>query len=274
MDELRDVIGLGVAGNFTGHLEQAGEARDFSGLDLKDPNAPKGVFPFYVPGGGDHFLNTFPLDSSAIALPEGADLQLEPELSLLCELRYEGPRVVDVVPTAFAAYNDCSIRREGARKISEKKNWGANSKGVSATRIALDRFEPGCVLDDYRIACLLVRDGEVHPYGVDSPVSGYTYFYERLRTWLVDRLQHQRDEGPLEDLGQWLQRAGHPRRALLSVGATRYTDFGERSYLRVGDEAHVIVYDASRHTLDGLTAALPGEIAPAEGLSVLHQRVS
>ena len=49
--DLRQVIGLGVAGNFAGHLEQAGEADDFKDLVIKDADAPKGIFPFYVPGG-------------------------------------------------------------------------------------------------------------------------------------------------------------------------------------------------------------------------------
>jgi hypothetical protein len=274
VQHLEDVIGLGVAGNFTGHLEQAGEARDFTGLAPTPEGAPKGIFPFYVPGGGDHFLNRFPLSSTRIALPDdGASLQLEPELAMFAELVYDGDRVSAVRPHAFAAYNDCSIRRDGANKISAKKNWGTASKGVSEVRLPIDRFEPGGVLDHYRIACLLVRDGAVHDYGVDSPVPGYSYFYGQLLDWLVDRLNAQRDEGPLEDMPAWLARAGSPRQALISVGATRYTPFGEHNYLRAGDEAYVLVYDARAHSLDELRAQLPDAIESGEGLSVLHQRV-
>lgn len=40
------VIGLGVAGNFAGHLEQAGEARDFVAVAVKEAIAPKAIFPF------------------------------------------------------------------------------------------------------------------------------------------------------------------------------------------------------------------------------------
>ena len=39
----RSVIGLGVAGNFAGHLEQAGEARDFVAVKVKDAKAPKAL---------------------------------------------------------------------------------------------------------------------------------------------------------------------------------------------------------------------------------------
>ena len=64
----QQVIGLGVAGNFAGHLEQAGEARDFVAVKVKDAIAPKAIFPFYLPGVADHFLGTYPLshDTSAI----------------------------------------------------------------------------------------------------------------------------------------------------------------------------------------------------------------
>ena len=40
-----------------------------------------------------------------------------------------GEQVVAIHPRAFGAYNDCSIRRPNAKKISEKKNWGEESKG-------------------------------------------------------------------------------------------------------------------------------------------------
>ncbi len=36
-------IGLGVAGNFAGHLERAGEADDFKDLAITDARASKGV---------------------------------------------------------------------------------------------------------------------------------------------------------------------------------------------------------------------------------------
>ena len=45
----RHVIGFGVAGNFAGHLEQAGEANDFLTVEVKEAVQPKAIFPFYVP---------------------------------------------------------------------------------------------------------------------------------------------------------------------------------------------------------------------------------
>ena len=68
--ELRTWFGFGVAGNFAGHLEQAGEAADFVNVVSDDgtDSAPKGIFPWYAPG-YDGFLGEFPLSHDSILLP-------------------------------------------------------------------------------------------------------------------------------------------------------------------------------------------------------------
>ena len=48
------------------------------------------------------------------------------------------------------------------KKISQKKNWGAATKGTADTGIEIDRFAEGGVLDGYRLACFLLRDGVIH----------------------------------------------------------------------------------------------------------------
>jgi hypothetical protein len=273
---LEHFIGLGVAGNFTGHLEQAGEASDFVDVEVKDVAAPKGIFPFYAPGDGEHFLHQYPISSDTIR-STGAEenLQIEPEVALLCTLEYDGERVARVVPTHFAAHNDCSIRRPGAKKISEKKNWGACSKGTSSGMIEIDRFTPGGVLDHFRIASYLERDGELHPYGVDSAVASYSYFHQQLLDWLVDRMNEQEDAGPLESISGWLVSSGRPRDALISVGATRYTDYGEQTFLSDGDEAIVAVYDSRELDEDTLRRQLASKsVESSPHLSLLRQRVA
>ena len=40
-----EVATFGVAGNFTGHLEQANEASDFANVKTAETNAPKAIFP-------------------------------------------------------------------------------------------------------------------------------------------------------------------------------------------------------------------------------------
>ena len=41
---LEEMATFGVAGNFTGHLEQAGEAKDFTNIKTKEENAPKAIY--------------------------------------------------------------------------------------------------------------------------------------------------------------------------------------------------------------------------------------
>ena len=140
MAKYKNFIGLGIAGNFALHLDQAGEANDFKDVITKDEAAPKGMFPFYLPKQRDpqnkaqlrakDILSTYPLESEYIRLPKGdLNVQAEPEVALVCDLEYSAGKLSKITPRYFGAYNDCSIRVEGAKKISDKKNWGHESKG-------------------------------------------------------------------------------------------------------------------------------------------------
>jgi hypothetical protein len=263
--DLTSVLGFGVAGNFAGHLEQAGEAADFKSIRTAEVTAPKAVFPFYLPGMNDSFLSVYPLSSDTICFPEGADnLQIEPEVGVIFNINYAGDRVLSLSAECFGAYNDCSIRRPGARKISEKKNWGACSKGFSSVTVPIDRFSAGGVLDSYRIASFLIRDGQCHPYGVDSAVVDYSYMYEKLTGWIVDKMNNQKDEGPVEDINSYIIRLGRPARCLISIGATRYTEFGSTNYLKKGDLSVVAVYSTADYSpekiVDLVSARKFGEI--------------
>jgi hypothetical protein len=275
---LRSWFGIGVAGNFAGHLEQAGEAGDFVGVDAA-ADAPKGLFPFYAPG-HDSFLARFPLSHDTIATPAGAagpKLQTEPEVGLACSVRYAADgTVAALVPFAFGACNDCSIRAPAA-KISQKKNWGEHSTGVAPRFVALGDARLEQATAGYRLACFLRRDGVLHAYGVDSPLAGYSYYGERLLDWIVERLNGQQggDGTPLEPVGRYLEDCGRPTEALVAIGATRYTPFGESTHLRPGDESIVVVYDGQRIAPNDLAEALA---EPADGdaladASVLCQRV-
>lgn len=269
-------IGLGVAGNFAGHLEQAGEAADFVNVKTAEAVQPKAIFPFYVPaqGLGDfQFLSTYPLSSDTTTFPNDADnLQIEPEVALLCDINYQDRKVISLSPTHFAAYNDCSIRRPNARKICEKKNWGANSKGLSATWIALDKFEQGGNLDNYRIACFHKRNGVLSEYGIDSPTVGYSYFHQKLLDWIVDRMNNQPDENPMNNIAEMLEKADYPSKAVISIGATRYTEFGEKNFLQPDDVSIVAVYNAKRYNHEQIKAMAESE-AFSDDISALVQKV-
>lgn len=271
-------IGLGVAGNFAGHLEQAGEAADFLQVKTEEAIQPKAIFPFYVPSetlsSTEQFLSTYPLSHDTISFPQDADnLQIEPEVALICEIHYQDGQVNKLKPTHFAAYNDCSIRRPNARKICEKKNWGENSKGISATQIALDKFEQGGVLDNYHIACFHKRNGVLNTYGEDSPAASYSYFHQKLLNWIIDKMNHQPDQGPMNHIAELIKQSHQPAHAIISIGATRYTPFGETNFLQVGDTSIVVVYDAMKYTHDQIVEMAEKEVFSEVGISALVQKV-
>jgi hypothetical protein len=247
--ELRSWFGFGVAGNFAGHLEQAGEAVDFVNV-ASEGVAPKGIFPWYAPG-SDTFLGEFPLSSDTVLLPASdtpLNLQIEPEVGLACEVSWSRDRVVGLTPFALGAFNDCSIRRPNAPKISHKKNWGTASKGVAAEFFEISDLSADGPTSSLRLACFLDDgSGTAQAYGQDSPLLGYSYYGTQLLDWIVDRLANQKGSAdtPLEDVGALMVASGHPKHLLIGIGATRYTELGESTYLKPGDQAVVRVYDTA-----------------------------
>jgi hypothetical protein len=261
LEQLRASLGFGVAGNFAGHLEQAGEAADFANVVTASAEAPKGIFPWHVPG-DDTFLGTFPLSHDRIARPVTAvpaNLQMEPEAGVFCRVDYAIDGTVERLhPIAVGAFNDCSIRREGATKISQKKNWGPDSKGIAPAFFPISNLEPDGPTGTFRLASFLRRDGETQAYGVDSPLRGYSFYGRQLLDWIVDRLRNQTgsDDTPLEPVGEYLVHAGRPDTVIAGIGATRYTPFGESTYLEHGDQSIVLVYDETRFSPDEIAQAV------------------
>ena len=269
----KQMIGFGVAGNFAGHLEQAGEAADFTQVKTENAIQPKAIFPFYVPSEKAGFLSTFPLSHNQINFPQGADnLQIEPEIALICDLIYKGKQVEHIIPRYFAAYNDCSIRRPNAKKICEKKNWGAASKGISTKLIPLPSFIKESEIDQYRIACFHKRNSELNAYGIDSPAIGYSYFHQQLLDWIVDRMNNQPDDGPMNHIASLLEQANYPKQAIISIGATRYTEFGETHFLQPNDLSIVAVYDGEKYSAKEIEKMARDEKF-ADDISALIQKV-
>lgn len=270
----KHAVGFGVAGNFAGHLEQAGEATDFLSVKVENAIQPKALFPFYIPSQQAGFLSQYPLSSDLIIPPNDADnLQIEPEVAIVFDITYQDNKVVALTPVKFAAYNDCSIRKPNAKKISEKKNWGENTKGISQDFIELTSFTKGCELDKYRIASFHIRNGEINRYGEDSAAIDYSYFHEQLNDWMIDRMNNRKDEGPAEDLALYLSEADYPEQAIISIGATRYTEFGETNFLQSGDESIVVVYDGEQYGTQDIEEMVSSKTWTKNGLSLLSQVV-
>ena len=276
MPKYKSFLGLGIAGNFALHLAQAGELEEFKDIITAEEAAPKGMFPFYLPRptSANKALNTYPLSCEYIRLPkEDVNVQAEPEVALVCDLEYTLGKLSKITPTYFGAYNDCSIRVAGANKISDKKNWGEDSKGFSNTLIEIDTFKDGGVMDNYSIASFLRRDGEVHAYGEDVALTGYSYFHEKLTDWMINQLTVQEDFGPLEAIEEYIIECGNPEQAIISIGATRYTEFGETTFLKVQDEVIIIVYNRDEISHDEIIQSVLNNSYEHSIMSVLSQKV-
>jgi hypothetical protein len=274
MEAYKNYVGFGIAGNFALHLEQAGEIDDFKEVITDDPHGPKGMFPFYIPG-REGYLGVYPLSCDTIILPkEECNVQIEPEVALICDLSYDAQgNVSQITPKLFGAYNDCSLRKEGVAKISLKKNWGPSTKGLASTLFPIDIFENGGVMDTYRIASFLKRGGMTMRYGEDVQLLGYSYFYTKLTQWMVHQMDTQGNTGPLEPIGEYLKEAQLPRQAIISIGATRYTNFGETTFLKEGDEIVVVVYDNSLYCMNPLLMMVNRGELDVPGVSALVQKV-
>ena len=285
MAKYKKFLGLGIAGNFALHLDQAGEAEDFKDVITADEAAPKGMFPFFLPImqnpvnkaelTAKKILTTYPLGADNIFLPEDKTLnvQAEPEVGLVCDLEYTVGQLSKVTPRYFGAYNDFSIRIKGAEKISDKKNWGHETKGFSNNIIEIDKFSEGGNIDNYSITSFLRRDGEVRAYGEDVELTGYSYFHEKLTDWILNQINTQVDFGPLEPISTYIHACDNPSEAIISIGATRYTEYGETTFLQAGDESIVIVYDATKLSNAEVLEMVKISKYDNDNMSVLAQKV-
>lgn len=275
---------FGVAGNFTGHLEQAGEAADFVNIVSAEKNAPKGVFPTYLNNDKKSaknkkkntpcFLNIFPFDSQKIIFPQNEEkIQIEPECAVLFKAEWKENKIINLKPLVFGASNDCSIRKQGAAKISEKKNWGKYSKGISENFIELDGFSLKSNINDYAIASFLIHDGDIFEYGENSQIKNYSYIYEQLVSWLLDKINNQKNEGPLENINEYLLESNKPENILVSIGATRYTQWGEINFLQNNDEAAVVVYPQSKYTKEQILEIVKSKKTDDKEVSLLYQKI-
>ena len=78
LNDLKDYLGFAVAGNFAGHLGEAGEADEFSVIQTEEKDAPKGLFPFYIKG-HNSFLSTYPISDKTISTHNREEQSLKAE---------------------------------------------------------------------------------------------------------------------------------------------------------------------------------------------------
>lgn len=277
--------GIGVAGNVAGHMAQAGEA----GKESKSASKPAGIFSFYMPHkcfevcdnqAALSRLQFFPVTYAVIDfpnLPGCSKVQVEPEMGLLVDIVYSEDRrkVKTLIPRRVAAFNDCSIRSlDGANKLSQKKNWGFGSKGISIRTLEIDGFSRGSVVDHLAIISYVKRDGEIHLYSENAPVRNYLMFYDELLDWIIERMNNQLDDASFEPVFPLMVDADYPTSAWIALGAGMYTEWGATNYIQKGDEAVIMVYDERDHPNSPAIEIVEGQFEdrPApKSIVCLHQ---
>ena len=272
LEDLKDYYCFGVAGNFANHLGEAGEADEFAKVSTKEKDAPKGLFPFYIPN-HESFLGEFPICHDKIKHNDMEHLQVEAEVGLICDFEYENKKLIDIKPRYFSAFNDCSNRIQDGNKLSTKKNWGESSKGISSDFIEIDNFEENGVLNKFHIASFVRRDGILKDYGTVSAVNSYSYFFNQLKTWMIEKFNSQEDCGPLEELNPLIQNINDAKGMFIAAGATAYTEFGKHNFLQKGDEIFIYVYNAHFHSFEDIMQDMAGNDVHLSQCSKLHQIV-
>lgn len=244
------LFGIGIAGNFAGHLQQTGEASGLKG-DV-DTQRPQALFPFYVPGASELYLDINPYSFDTLTLPPDptAKVQMEPEIALVARVKYLGTSVLSIEPESMTLLNDVTYRNAVVDKLAQKKNWGPASKGIATKLIPLSAFSKNADLDKYRFCSFLGRDNIWNACCNDVSLGDYSYSYEQLVAWLVSQCNVQDNDGALHSIQGLLAEAAFPKRILISLGSSRYTDFGESHKLRSKDIMCAVLYDSTRIDLE------------------------
>lgn len=276
-------FGLGVAGNVAGHMAQAGEADP----DQAPTEMPAAVFTFYAPhphtvdATEDEILQrleNFPVTNAVIDFPrQGGNVQVEPEMGLYCDIVYtkDGRSVERLVPRRIAAFNDCSIRQlDGSSKLSEKKNWGFGSKGISLRSFRINSISRGSYVDQLCMASYIKRGDQTFDYSIPAPARNYLLFHDALLDWIVERINTQTDTDKWEEIFPRLVQSDYPVSMWIALGAGEYTDWGNNNFLQPKDETLVLIYDEKRYPKGpsaGLVESLFQDFDAPEGIIALHQ---
>ena len=90
---------------------------------------------------------------------------------------------------------------------------------------------------------------------------------------MLDKFNNQKDEGPAQDIHSYLLESGRPEKIMVSIGATRYTEWGESNFLQNGDKALVILYPESLYSKEDIIKAIETNDLDSPAISVLSQTV-
>ena len=89
----------------------------------------------------------------------------------------------------------------------------------------------------------------------------------------IEKLNNQKDEGPTENLNSYLANKEKPSQILISIGATRYTDFGKSNFLQANDKSVVILYPSSKYTDEEILSIAKNQNYSHKDISLLCQDI-
>jgi regulator of sigma D len=90
---------------------------------------------------------------------------------------------------------------------------------------------------------------------------------------MIEKFNTQEDMGPLEELTPFLKNIKNSKGLLIAAGATAYTEFGKKNFLKKGDEIFVYVYNAHFHSFEDIMQDMSGMDLHLSQCSKLHQIV-
>jgi replicative DNA helicase len=267
MKELKNAIYLGILGN------QANRG----GMTIGEPS---GLVPIYSPIENKigRAFELFPFSYSKITIPVGYDsISVEPEILLDCDVKYYNGKISYVIPKRFTASNNPTIPKFSISKISQKKNWGQNSKGIAKRWIDIDIFESGGILSQYQIVSFVKKKDEfLQQYSIDISGEDYPYMYQKLIDWLIVKIKEQEEILNMENIFDIMKESQYPNRMLLSLGSVPVLQEVEHISLEEDDEVFIVLYDKRFYRPNSIKAyvlAYKTRNANYDNMIILHQRV-
>ena len=119
----------------------------------------------------------------------------------------------------------------------------------------------------------MIRNNEIFEYGEDSAVRDYSYIYEKLLSWIIEKLNNQIDEGPTENLNSYLNFNDKISKMVFSIGATRYTDFGKTHFLQENDKSVVVLYPNEKYSDEEILSVVKNKDFSHKEISLLYQEI-
>ena len=86
----------------------------------------------------------------------------------------------------------------------------------------------------------------------------------------AEKFNEQKDEGPAENINSYLNQINQPEMIFISIGATRYTDFGEHNYLKKGDKTIILLYPHSEFSENDILELVKTNNFSDKRISVLN----